>query len=252
MRCSSESPKRLRFASSDQLDQKSLKVNNQLESIVDNSPCKTKTCAIRSSCIENWRSSSNSCPCVEKLYDQEIQPILMEHELPSDVKNVAPLFRTNLIFGNESSLLLPGNKSFRFGTPGILQITCRSAPSSPKHSTTVLNAQKRAVQSNEEIDGWDAMTPLIYCPGSRLEWREEEMDVNMKFEHYVDKFWSFIVLLSISGFPKWEHLVYMCESTCGSDSSVRRRQSPHRRSPLKNCTFCNAWIVKVFWSSVFE
>ncbi|XP_020284969.1 guanylate cyclase 32E isoform X2 [Pseudomyrmex gracilis] len=169
MRCSSESPKRLRFASSDQLDQKSLKVNNQLESIVDNSPCKTKTCAIRSSCIENWRSSSNSCPCVEKLYDQEIQPILMEHELPSDVKNVAPLFRTNLIFGNESSLLLPGNKSFRFGTPGILQITCRSAPSSPKHSTTVLNAQKRAVQSNEEIDGWDAMTPLIYCPGSRLE-----------------------------------------------------------------------------------
>lgn len=170
MRCSSESPKRLRFASSDQLDQKSSKVNNQLESIVDNSPCKTKTCAIRSSCIENWRSSSNSCPCVEKLCDQEIQLVLTEHELPSDIKkDVAPLFRTNLIFGNESSLLLPGNKSFRFGTPGILQITCRSAPSSPKHSTTVLNAQKRAVQSNEEIDGWDAMTPLIYCPSSRLE-----------------------------------------------------------------------------------
>ncbi|XP_014478817.1 PREDICTED: guanylate cyclase 32E isoform X2 [Dinoponera quadriceps] len=170
MRCSSESPKRLRFASSDQLDQKSSRVNSQLESIVDNSPCKTKTsCAIRSSCMESWRSSSNSCPCVEKLCDQEAQPELLQHKLPSDIKN-APLLRTNLIFGNESCLPRAGTgKSLRFGTPGLLQVTCRSAPSSPRHSTTVLNAQKRAAQSNEEIDGWDAMTPLIYYPGGRLD-----------------------------------------------------------------------------------
>ncbi|XP_029677827.1 guanylate cyclase 32E-like [Formica exsecta] len=168
-RCSSESPKRLRFASSDQLDHKSSRVNSQLESIIDNSPCKTKaSCALRSSCMESWRSSSNSCPCVEKLCDQEAQPELVEHELPSDIKNV-PLLRTNLIFGNESCLLRAGAKSYRFGTPGILQITCRSAPSSPRHSTTVLNAQKRAAQSNEEIDGWDAITPLIYYPDSRLD-----------------------------------------------------------------------------------
>ncbi|KAL6448488.1 hypothetical protein ACFW04_000413 [Cataglyphis niger] len=168
-RCSSESPKRLRFASSDQLDHKSSRVNSQLESIVDNSPCKTKvSCALRSSCMESWRSSSNSCPCVEKLCDQEAQPELVEHELPSDIKNV-PLLRTNLIFGNETCLLRSGAKSFRFGTPGILQITCRSAPSSPRHSSTVLNAQKRAAQSNEEIDGWDAITPLIYYPDNRLD-----------------------------------------------------------------------------------
>lgn len=164
-RCSSESPKRLRFASSDQLDQKGSRVS-QLESIVDNSPCKTKvSCLLRSSCMESWRSSSNSCPCVEKLCDQETE--LVKHELPSDIKNV-PLLQTNLIFGNESCLLRPGAKSFRFGTPGILQITCRSAPSSPKHSTIMLNAQKRAAQSNEEIDGWDAMTPLISYPDGRL------------------------------------------------------------------------------------
>lgn len=170
-RCSSESPKRLRFASSDQLDQKAARVNNQLESIVDNSPCKTKiSCAMRSSCMESWRSSSNSCPCVEKLCDQEAQQTeLTEHELPPNTRNV-PLLRTNLIFGGESSYLpRVGNKGFRFGTPGILQITCRSAPSSPRHSTTVLNAQKRAAQSNEEIDGWDAMTPLVYYPGGRLD-----------------------------------------------------------------------------------
>lgn len=169
MRCSSESPKRLRFASSDQLDQKSSRVNSQLESIVDNSPCKSKaSCAIRSSCMESWRSSSNSCPCVEKLCDQEAQPELLQHELPADIKN-APLLRTNLIFSNEPCLPRAGTKSLRFGTPGLLQITCRSAPSSPKHSTMVLNAQKRAAQSNEEIDGWNVMTPLIYYPNGRLD-----------------------------------------------------------------------------------
>ncbi|XP_071628567.1 guanylate cyclase 32E [Temnothorax longispinosus] len=168
MRCSSESPKRLRFASSDQLDKKGSRVS-QLESIVDNSPCKTKvSCVLRSSCMESWRSSSNSCPCVEKLCDQETQPELVEHELPSDVKNM-PLLRTNLIFGNESCLLRPEAKSFRFGTPGILQIACKSAPNSPKRSMVTLNAQKRAAQSNEEIDGWDTMTPLIYYPADRFD-----------------------------------------------------------------------------------
>lgn len=168
MRCSSESPKRLRFASSDQLDQKSSRVNSQLESIVDNSPCKTKaSCATRSSCMENWRSSSNSCPCVEKLCDQEAPPELLPHQLPlPDIKN-APLLCTNLIFGNE--MCLPRAKGLRFGPPGLLQVTCRSAPSSPRHSATVLNARKRAAQSNEEIDGWDAMTPLIYYPVGRLD-----------------------------------------------------------------------------------
>ncbi|XP_011145363.1 guanylate cyclase 32E [Harpegnathos saltator] len=169
MRCSSESPKRLRFASSDQLDQKSSRVSNQLESIVDNSPCKTKTsCAIRSSCMESWRSSSNSCPCVEKLCDQEAQPDLLRRQLPSDMKNT-PSLRTNLIFGNESCLPRSSAKNLHLGAPGLLQVTCRSAPSSPRHSATVLNAQKRAAQSNEEIDGWDVMTPLIYYPAGHLD-----------------------------------------------------------------------------------
>ncbi|XP_011308838.1 guanylate cyclase 32E isoform X2 [Fopius arisanus] len=55
LRCSSESPKRLRFASSDQLDQSKGKIINFGEW----SPCK--------GCMEGSRSSSSSCPCVEKL-----------------------------------------------------------------------------------------------------------------------------------------------------------------------------------------
>ncbi|XP_017892327.1 guanylate cyclase 32E-like isoform X3 [Ceratina calcarata] len=157
MRCSSESPKRLRFASSDQLDQKCSRTNSQLESIVDNSPCKQKaaSCVIRPVCADDWRSSSNSCPCVEKLCEQEI-----------DVKD-RPDARSNWTIGDEACFQRCGGaKSFRHG---IVQATCRSAPSSPRHSALILNCQRRAAQSSEEIDGWDASTPLIYYPGGRLD-----------------------------------------------------------------------------------
>ncbi|XP_076232200.1 guanylate cyclase 32E isoform X1 [Calliopsis andreniformis] len=171
MRCSSESPKRLRFASSDQLDQKCSRVNSQLEAIVDNSPCKPKiSCAMRSSCMESWRSSSNSCPCVEKLGEQETQidmKDLAQSRLQPDSKNAQ--LRNNWTIGSESYFPGGGAKNFRLGSPGIVQTTCRSAPSSPRHSTLILNCQKRAVQSSEEIDGWDATTPLIYYPRGQLD-----------------------------------------------------------------------------------
>jgi len=164
VRCSSVSPKRLRFISSDQLDQKGSRIS-QSESIADNNLCKTKiSCVLRSSCMENWKSSSNSCPCV-KLYDQETQPELIKHELSSNFKNVS-LFRANMIHSNKA-LVCSEIKSFRFNTPGIL-FTCRSVPNSPKHSTPHLNIQKRAVKSYEKIDECDA-TPLIYYPGDCLD-----------------------------------------------------------------------------------
>ncbi|XP_076654351.1 guanylate cyclase 32E [Halictus rubicundus] len=167
VRCSSESPKRLRFASSDQLDQKCSRANSQLESIVDNSPCKPKmSCAIRSSCMESWRSSSNSCPCVEKLCDQDAQ---LDAKDARRLQAEARIATNNWIIGNDCYFPRAGTKSFKLGPAGIAQTTCRSAPSSPRHSTLILNCQKRAAQSNEEIDGWDATTPLIYYPGGRLD-----------------------------------------------------------------------------------
>lgn len=169
MRCSSESPKRLRFASSDQLNQKCSGANSQLESIVDNSPCKPKrSCATRPSCVDNWRSSSNSCPCVEKLCEQETQIDVKDLTRHRSDANNSPL-RSNWTIGNEPYFPRAGVKNFRLGPAGIAQTTCRSAPSSPRHSTLILNCQKRAAQSNEEIDGWDATTPLIYYPGGRLD-----------------------------------------------------------------------------------
>lgn len=171
IRCSSESPKRLRFASSDQLDQKCSRTNSQLEAIADNSPCKPNiSCANRLSCVENWRSSSNSCPCVEQLGEQEtpIDPKeLTQNRLQPDVRN--PPHSNNWGIGNETYFPRTGAKNFRLGSSGITETTCRSAPSSPRHSTLILNCQKRAAQSNEEIDGWDATAPLIYYPTGRLD-----------------------------------------------------------------------------------
>nr|XP_031850372.1 guanylate cyclase 32E [Nomia melanderi] len=174
VRCSSESPKRLRFASSDQLDQKCSRTNSQLESIVDNSPCKPNvSCAMRSSCVESWRSSSNSCPCVEKLCDQDAQLYAKEtRRAQAEARNA----RNNWTIGSECYFPRSsgggsgvGLMNFRLGSPGIAQTTCRSAPSSPRHSTLILNCQKREAQSNEEIDGWDAAAPLICYPGGRFD-----------------------------------------------------------------------------------
>lgn len=58
-----------------------------------------------------------------------------------------------------------GGKVLRFGRKGLLRAACRSAPSSPKRGSTLLMSPKRAVQSNEELDEWDA-APLIYCDSS--------------------------------------------------------------------------------------
>lgn len=58
LRCTSESPKRLRFASSDQLDKKT-RTTEKLESIIDGSPCKGLCSSGRSSCMEGTRYFTN-------------------------------------------------------------------------------------------------------------------------------------------------------------------------------------------------
>lgn len=131
LRCSNNSQKRLRFASSDHIDKKII-INNKLDSIIDNSPCK----AVSSICnlqnfLDNSRSSSNSCPCVEQL-DYSDEPIDCQQ------------------FDQKNDCFFP---------PLLYDNYCKSEPSSPRHSANILNCQ-RNVQSIDEVDGWDA-TPLI-------------------------------------------------------------------------------------------
>lgn len=167
LRCSSESPKRLRFASSDQLDKKSIINGSQLESIADNSPCKGKvTCPGRSSQVESM-ISSNSCPCVEKLCDAETFPVNIEG-LPKtkianeNFGNSAPMLRNDTYLDNQDSTCTSlETKGFWLGASDYLRIACKSAPNSPKNSSAFLNAQqRRGTRSTDEIDSWD-VDPLI-------------------------------------------------------------------------------------------
>lgn len=69
-RCSSfESPKRLRFASGDNLEKKN--DVKHLDVISDQSPCKKSACSLiensLNDCSEQLRTSSTSCPCIENL-----------------------------------------------------------------------------------------------------------------------------------------------------------------------------------------
>ncbi|XP_012260738.2 guanylate cyclase 32E isoform X3 [Athalia rosae] len=180
LRCSSESPKRLRFASSDQLDQQTQRSGSRLESIADNSPCKRRpSCAPGGlNCIESMRSASTSCPCVEKLCDaapSSLQVLDTESaEITTNKMNggfsltsSVPALRGSP-GSNRADIISHGaTRNFRFKPSLGLQMVCRSAPSSPRHSSLVMEAPRRNTQSTEEIDGWDS-TPLIYsssqCP----------------------------------------------------------------------------------------
>lgn len=172
LRCSSESPKRLRFASSDQLDKKCVKSKlKQLDSIVDSSPCK------QLSCMDSLRSSSNSCPCVEKLgeddqtlYDYRItineccpaegfddQPRLM---LPDSSSNSCPLMTPQVKLFDSHERNSCSSTMMKLG--GLFQGACSSAPSSPRHSCYSVVEQNREIHSTDEIDGWEGVTsPLL-------------------------------------------------------------------------------------------
>lgn len=161
LRCSSESPKRLRFSSSDQLNKKCPVISNELECIVDSSPCKGKgLCSIRSNCMESSRSSSNSCPCVEQLCESDDNH---KNNMINNICNDEQYFRRALYFGN-NKILLDGN--------------CRSAPSSPRHGSMILSSQKRIAQSSEEVDGCDA-TPLIRS-ATCVEWHSFVVCLNFR------------------------------------------------------------------------
>ncbi|XP_011493860.1 PREDICTED: guanylate cyclase 32E [Ceratosolen solmsi marchali] len=181
LRCSSESPKRLRFASSDHLDQATKVARpgdiGKPESIADGSPCNGRgLCSSgRSSCMEGTRSSSSSCPCVEQIGETSL-PL----RLPVAVHlKLAPQLETGSV-----PVLLPeareheeedekeengaggyysrlGDKGLHPGKQGLLQGACRSAPSSPSRGSILLVSPRRAVQSNEELEEWDA-APLIH------------------------------------------------------------------------------------------
>ncbi|EFA09532.2 Guanylate cyclase 32E-like Protein [Tribolium castaneum] len=150
-RCSSfESPKKLRFASGDNLEKKS--DSNFLEVISDNSPCKKSSNSLVENsldcCSEAWKTSSTSCPCIENLANSAAT--LAQSQLSmlyKDEKNVKLVRPTCYSVPMLCSLAVP--------RPVIHTI---SAPTSPRKQDLV---DLTKFPECEEVIPWADSTPLL-------------------------------------------------------------------------------------------
>ncbi|KYN04686.1 Guanylate cyclase 32E [Cyphomyrmex costatus] len=164
-RCSNDFPQRLQTSSLNQLDQK----GSKSDTIIDISPRKI-ACELRLSCSENWQSSSNSCPCIKHLFNQEAQSEQIKHELSSNISNASLLHSCKLKFGDKSCLVHPAANSFRFNALRISQFTYNSISNSmPEHTIIEMDTPERLTQSYQEIDRLNANTPLLCYPGGHLD-----------------------------------------------------------------------------------
>ncbi|CAH0555549.1 unnamed protein product [Brassicogethes aeneus] len=150
-RCSSfESPKRLRFASGDNLEKKN---DIQFLDVIADSPCKKSACSLIESslndCSEQWKTSSTSCPCIENL-----------------ANSAATLAHSQL------SVLCKDEKSQKLSKPSCYSVPmlCSqlsiphfplihtiSAPSSPRKKDLLLSRFPEC----EEVIPWADSAPLL-------------------------------------------------------------------------------------------
>ncbi|XP_074036399.1 guanylate cyclase 32E isoform X2 [Leptinotarsa decemlineata] len=150
-RCSSfESPKRLRFASGDNLEMRNGAV---MLNVIADSPCKKSANSLvessRECCSEAWKTSSTSCPCIENLANSAAT---LAHSqlsmLPKDEKNMKLL---KLSHNSFPSLC------YRLNVPVNTNTHSTSAPSSPRKPDYLLS---KFVECDEGTP-WADCTPLL-------------------------------------------------------------------------------------------
>ncbi|KAJ8909843.1 hypothetical protein NQ315_002849 [Exocentrus adspersus] len=151
-RCSSfESPKRLRFASGDNLERKNEEIF--LDVITDNSPCKKSVNSLvgttRDCCSESWKTSSNSCPCIENLANSAAT--LAQSQLSMLVRD-----DKNAMLNKPSYNSVP-TLCYRLSLPPYSTIHAISAPTSPRRQDLILSKFPEC----EEVVPWTDSTPLL-------------------------------------------------------------------------------------------
>lgn len=93
-RCMSfESPKKIRFASGENLELKMRSSSKGMQSITDSSPCRKSANSLvecwNDCCNETWKTSSTSCPCIENLANSTVTLAQSQFSMFSkDDKNV--------------------------------------------------------------------------------------------------------------------------------------------------------------------
>lgn len=150
MRCSSyESPKKLRFASAEDIENSGAKTK-LLEVITDNSPCKKSANSLTENsstcCDEVFKTTSTSCPCIENLANSTAtlaqSQLSMFCKDDKTTKITKPISYPSL----HSNLTVPS-----------LPIKTISAPTSPKREDIILTNLKET----EEVTQCGDSTPLL-------------------------------------------------------------------------------------------
>lgn len=152
-RCSSlESPKRLRFASADFIQQPYKTDIMLLEVIADNSPCKKSSGSLVENslldcCSDALRTSSTSCPCIENLANSTAT--LAHSQLFMLTRDEKPSYLSVPSLYTASKIILNSQ----------IQIQTISAPVSPSKRTTALKSVCEYAFSEE--NPWNDVTPLL-------------------------------------------------------------------------------------------
>lgn len=154
-RCMSfESPKKIRFASRENLELKIRSNSKCLQSITDNSPCrKSSNSLLQNSsdcCNETWKTSSTSCPCIENLANSTVT--LAHSQLSmftKDEKDIGKPHTCSSVPTLHSMLNVPKVS------------TAASAPNSPRRDDDVNEILLRKSANLEEIP-WTESIPLLH------------------------------------------------------------------------------------------
>jgi hypothetical protein len=153
-RCSSfESPKKLRFASGDNLEKKN--DSNFLEVISDNSPCKKSANSLIGNsldcCSEAWKTSSTSCPCIENLANSAATLAQSQLSMLYKEEKIVKLTRP-------TCYSVPMLCSQQLSVPHCPVIHTISAPTSPRKQDMV---DLSKFPECEEVIPWADSTPLL-------------------------------------------------------------------------------------------
>lgn len=148
-RCSSyESPKKIRFASGEDLEISDNK-SKLLEVITDSSPCKKSANSLTENtldcCSEIFKTSSTSCPCIENLANSTATLAQSQLSMFCKEDKIQKMPKPTSYPSLHLSLTIP-----------CIPITTLSAPTSPKRQDLILSKFPEC-----ELIPWADSTPLL-------------------------------------------------------------------------------------------
>ncbi|XP_017772276.1 PREDICTED: guanylate cyclase 32E [Nicrophorus vespilloides] len=159
-RCSSfESPKRLRFASGDNLEYRMMSTRT-LEAIADDSPIKKSANSLMENsleCCSDWKTSSTSCPCIENLANSTATLAQFQLSLLGGRDDTTKTVQTRR---QKPCASVPSLRHC-LSVPRFHVIQTISAPSSPRHQEELDMVLSKFPECEEVVPWVVDSTPLL-------------------------------------------------------------------------------------------